>query len=142
MESLQNISKPCKIKFPANIIMEIRVWKFQNYRDCRYTCNPHDDYMHVNCYREHFATQGFPALFMAKKFAVYPFSAWSTKQGRFNLLSILKLLFGILWWDELKNVCPLFLIDFSVDLHFFYHLRYHLALASRLNTISTFFQET
>ena len=34
-------------KFPANIIMEIRVWIFQNYRDCRYTCNPHDDYMHV-----------------------------------------------------------------------------------------------
>ena len=27
--------------------MEIRVWMFQNYRDCRYTCNPHDDYMHV-----------------------------------------------------------------------------------------------
>ena len=21
--------------------MEIRVWSFQNYRDCRYTCNPH-----------------------------------------------------------------------------------------------------
>ena len=21
--------------------MEIRVWRFQNYRDCRYTCNPH-----------------------------------------------------------------------------------------------------
>ena len=32
---------------PANIIIEIRVWIFQNYRDCRYTCNPHDDYMHV-----------------------------------------------------------------------------------------------
>ena len=31
---------PCKIKFPANIIMEIRVWRFQNYRDCGYTCNP------------------------------------------------------------------------------------------------------
>ena len=32
---------PCKIKFPANITMEIRVWRFQNYRDCGYTCNPH-----------------------------------------------------------------------------------------------------
>ena len=21
--------------------MEIRVWRFQNYRDCGYTCNPH-----------------------------------------------------------------------------------------------------
>ena len=21
--------------------MEIRLWRFQNYRDCRYTCNPH-----------------------------------------------------------------------------------------------------
>ena len=28
-------------KFPANITMKIRLWRFQNYRDCRYTCNPH-----------------------------------------------------------------------------------------------------
>ena len=28
-------------QFPANFTLEIRVWIFQNYRDCRYTCNPH-----------------------------------------------------------------------------------------------------
>ena len=28
-------------QFPANFTMEIRVWRFQNYRDCGYTCNPH-----------------------------------------------------------------------------------------------------
>jgi hypothetical protein len=28
-------------QFPAIFTMEIRVWRFQNYRDCGYTCNPH-----------------------------------------------------------------------------------------------------
>ena len=28
-------------QFPAIFTMEIRVWRFQNYRDCGYTCNIH-----------------------------------------------------------------------------------------------------
>ena len=37
----------------------------RNLGDYGYTCNPHDDYDYA-CYREHFATQGFPALSMGK----------------------------------------------------------------------------
>ena len=32
---------PRSIPAKSNITMEIRVWIFQNYRDCEYTHNPH-----------------------------------------------------------------------------------------------------
>ena len=38
--------------------MEIRVWRFQNYRDCGYTCNPHKFEV--------------PALRLPRKFPVIP----------------------------------------------------------------------
>ena len=50
-------------KFPSSITLEIRVWRFQNYRNCGYTCNPHNIYVHIIVFKRGFCDTGIPHNF-------------------------------------------------------------------------------
>ena len=74
-------------QFPAILTMEFRVWRFQNYRDCGYTCNPHKFEI--------------PALWFPRKDPVIP----------------CKHLHCVVLSADMKNLNPPFELNLSKKLH-------------------------